>query len=202
MFERFSDRARKVVILAKNEAAERGDDQVRPEHMLYGLAAADGLAARALEGLGVDAAAVEQEIARSSPAGAPPAPPGLADTRPGDAEALAAIGIDLAEIKRRIEENFGPGALERVPLTPRGPLNWAGRTPLTDQSKLSLGLALKEAKALHHNYIGTEHLLLGLLRVAEQQPRGQLAAVTLPRLGLDPAVTRARVLAEIRQLQA
>ena len=44
-----------------------------------------------------------------------------------DAEALAAIGIDLDEIKRRIEESFGPGALERVPLTPRGPLNWTGR---------------------------------------------------------------------------
>jgi ATP-dependent Clp protease ATP-binding subunit ClpA len=202
MFERFTDRARKVVILAKNEAAERGDEQVRPEHMLYGLAAADGLAARALEGLGVDAAAVEREIARRVPAGTAAAEPGRPDTQPGDAEALAAIGIDLDEIKRRIEENFGPGALERVPLAPRGPLNWAGRTPLTDQSKQSLGLALREAKALHHNYIGTEHLLLGLLRAAERDPRGQLAAVTLPRLGLDPAVTRARVLDELRQLQA
>jgi ATP-dependent Clp protease ATP-binding subunit ClpA len=200
MFERFTDTARKVVILAKTEAAEQGDDQIRPEHMLYGLAAADGLAARALAGLGVDAAAVEREIARSGPGGSP-GPLGPEGTPAGDAEALAAIGIDLDEIKRRIEENFGPGALERVPLTSRGPLNWTGRVPMTDQSKLSLALAVKEARAMRHNYIGSEHLLLGLLRVAEQHPRGELAAATLPRLGLDPGDTRSRVLDELRQHQ-
>ena len=114
-----------------------------------------------------------------------------------DAEALAAIGIDLDEIKRRIEDSFGPGALERVPLTPKGPLNWTGRLPLNDQAKLTLALSLKEARALHHNYIGTEHLLLGLLRVAERHPRGEFAAATLPDLGLDPATARGRVLAEV-----
>jgi hypothetical protein len=171
--------------------------------MLYGLAAADGVAARALASLGVDAAAVERGLARAgSPAGASPAPPRPRDEQDGDAEALAAIGIDLDEIKRRIEESFGPGALERVPLTPRGPLNWTGRLPLTDQAKMSLALALKEARGLHHNYIGTEHVLLGLLRVAERYPHGDLAAVTLPGLGLDPASARVRVLDELRLLQA
>ena len=204
MFERFTDKARKVVILAKTKATDRGDDQIGPVHMLYGLAAADGVAARALAGLGVDAAAVERELgragsgrrarhrARCSPSGG----------QAGDAEALAAIGIDLDEIQRRIEESFGPGALERVPLTPRGPLNWTGRLPMNDQAKMSLALALKEARGLHHNYIGTEHLLLGLLRAAERNPRGDFAAVTLPALGLDPARVRARVLDELRQLQA
>jgi len=48
MFERFTDKARKVVFLAKGKATERGDDQIRPVHMLYGLAAADGVAARVL----------------------------------------------------------------------------------------------------------------------------------------------------------
>ena len=134
--------------------------------------------------------------------GPSPGPLHPAGEQAGDAEALAAIGIDLDEIRRRIEESFGPGALERVPLTPRGPLNWTGRLPLNDQAKMSLALALKEARALHHTYIGTEHLLLGLLRVAERNPRGDFAAVTLPALGLDPARVRARVLDELRQLQA
>jgi ATP-dependent Clp protease ATP-binding subunit ClpA len=202
MFERFTDKARKVVLLAKGKATERGDDQIRPVHMLYGLAAADGVAARVLAALGVDAAAVDRELGPVS--GAPPA--GVPD--PGDmaassdAEALAAIGIDLDEIKRRIEDSFGPGALERVPLTPRGPLNWTGRLPLAEGSKLTLALALREARALHHTYIGTEHVLLGLLRVAERQPHADFAAVTLRDLGLDPARVRTLVLDELRQLQA
>jgi ATP-dependent Clp protease ATP-binding subunit ClpA len=196
MFERFTDKARKVVSLALAKAKERGDDQIRPAHMLYGLAAADGVAARVLTALGVDAAAVDRELRR--PAG----PLGLPDEETaGDAEALAAIGIDLDEIKRKIEESFGPGALERAPLTPRGPLNWTGRLPLAQESKLTLALALKEAQALHHAYIGTEHVLLGLARVAERHPHGDFAAVTLPDLGLDPADVRTRVLDELRQLQ-
>ena len=71
MFERFTDKARKVVFLAKGKATERGDDQIRPVHMLYGLAAADGVAARVLAALGVDAAAVDRELGRAG--GAPPA---------------------------------------------------------------------------------------------------------------------------------
>jgi ATP-dependent Clp protease ATP-binding subunit ClpA len=202
MFERFTDKARKVVLLAKGKATERGDDQIRPVHLLYGLAAADGVAARVLAALGVDAGAVDRELGRAG--GPPPAGvPGPGDmAASGDAEALAAIGIDLDEIKRRIEDSFGPGALERVPLTPRGPLNWTGRLPLAEGSKLTLALALREARALHHTYIGTEHLLLGLLRVAERQPHADFAAVTLRDLGLDPARVRTLVLDELRQLQA
>ena len=203
MFERFTDKARKVVVAANAKATERGDDQIRPVHMLYGLAATDGVAARALTALGTDAAAVERELDRAG--GGTGASPGPLDPRDGaaagDAEALAAIGIDLDEIRRRIEESFGPGALERVPLTPRGPLNWTGRVPLNDQAKMALALSIKETRALHHNYIGTEHVLLGLLRVAERYPHGDFATVTLPDLGLDPAGLRARVLDELRQLQ-
>ena len=198
MFERFTDKARKVVILAKHKATEQGDAEIRPVHMLYGLAATDGVAARALTGLGVDAAAVERELGNGSPGDA--AGPG-AQPAGDDAAALAAIGIDLDEIKRKIEESFGPGALERVPLTRQGPLNWTGRLPLNDQAKLSLALSVKEARALHHNYLGTEHLLLGLLRAAERQPHGEFAAATLPGLGLDPATARDRVLAEVTEIQ-
>lgn len=200
MFERFTDQARKVVSLALAKAKEQGDDQIRLVHMLYGLAATDGVAARALTSLGVDAAAVEREIGRAS--GVPPGPAGSRDeATDGDAEALAAIGIDLDEIRRKIEDSFGPGALERVPLTPRGPVNWTGRLPLNDQAKLALALSIKQARALHHSYIGTEHVLLGVLRVAERYPHGDFAAVTLPDLDLDPASLRTRVLDELRQLQ-
>jgi ATP-dependent Clp protease ATP-binding subunit ClpA len=198
MFERFTDKARTVVIAAKTKAQERGDDQIRPAHMLYGLAASDGVAARALTALGVDAAAVERELGR---AGAARAGVALADEGDDDAEALAAIGIDLDEIKRRIEENFGPGALGRVPLTPKGPLNWTGgRLPLNEQAKLTLALSFREARAMHHTYIGTEHLLLGLIRVAERYPHGEFAAVMLPDLGLDPATAYDRALTEVLEI--
>src|SRR5580693_4102766 len=199
MFERFTDKARKVVTLALAKAKEQGDDQIRPEHMLYGVTATDGVAARALAALGVDTAAVERELGRASGASAGPLS-ARDEAADGDAEALAAIGIDLDEIKRRIEESFGPGALQRVPLTPGGPLNWTRKLPLNDQAKLSLTLSLREARALHHSYIGTEHVLLGLLRVAEQRPRGEFAAATLPGLGLDPATARDRVLTEVAQM--
>jgi ATP-dependent Clp protease ATP-binding subunit ClpA len=199
MFERFTDKARTVVIAAKAVARERGDDQIGLAHMLYGLVTTDGVATRALAALGVDEAAVERELRRTGTAGGAPAgPSGEGD---GDAEALAAIGIDLDEIKRKIEESFGPGALERVPLTPRGPLNWTGgRFPIGEQAKLSLALSIREARALHHNYIGTEHVLLGVLRAAERSPRGEFAAVTLPDLGLDLATAHERVLAEVLQI--
>ena len=194
MFERFTDKARKVVHLATAKATERGEDEIRPVHMLYGLAATDGVAARALTALGVDATAVDRELDRGGTSLGPLGP------RDEAAEALAAIGIDLDEIKRRIEESFGPGALERVPLTPAGPLNWTGKLPLNEASKLSLALSLREARALHHRYIGTEHVLLGLLRAAERQPHGEFAAATLPDLGLDPATARDRVLTEVTQI--
>ena len=197
MFERFTDKARTVVILARAKATER-DDQIRPVYMLYALASAEGVAARALASLGVDADSVEGLFDRTAPLRSPLE--GAATSE--DAEALAAIGIDLDEIKRRIEESFGPGALERVPLAHQGPLNWTGRMTLTRESKRSLAFALKEARALHHNYIGTEHLLLGLLSTAERNPRGDFTPDTLRELGIDPAQARQRVLDELRHASA
>ena len=164
MFERFTDKARNGMALARTRAADRGDTEIRPVHLLYGLAAADGVAARVLADLGVDAAAMERELARTGPGR--PGPGTGADG--GDAEALAAIGIDLDEVRRTVEETFGPGALERVPLTPKGPVPRAGRLRLDDLAKLALALSVKEARAMGHNYVGTEHLLLGLLRLTER----------------------------------
>jgi len=197
MFERFTDKARTVVILARAKATEHGD-QIRPVHMLYALASAEGVAARALASLGVDADSVERTLDRTVPLGNPLEGEATSE----DAEALAAIGIDLDEIKRRIEEGFGPGALARTGALAQGPLNWTGRMTLTRESKRSLAFALKEARALHHNYIGTEHLLLGLLSTAERNPRGEFTPDTLRELGIDPAQARQRVLDELRHASA
>ena len=66
MFERFTDKARTAVIAARAEAAERGD-QIRPVYLLHALASGDGVAARALAGLGVDAVAIERRLGRAAP---------------------------------------------------------------------------------------------------------------------------------------
>jgi hypothetical protein len=187
MFERFTDKARGTVFAARAKAAERGDGQIRPVYMLHGLITMDGVAARALASLGVDAAAIDRQIARSAPI-ANPLEAGEAN---GDAEALASIGIDLDEIRRKIEDNFGTGAMDRLPLT------MTGRITMTRESKQALALSLKEARALHHNYLGTEHLLLGLLALAERNPRGEFTLDSLRDLGLDSTETRERVLAEL-----
>jgi hypothetical protein len=197
MFERFTDQARTAVIAARAKAAERGD-QLRPVYLLYALTAGDGVAARTLAGLGVDATRVERELERAAPLGRPLGGPGV-EPDGDDAEALAAIGIDLGEIKRQIEENFGPDALERVPSAQPAPFSLSGRPTVTRESKQSLGLALREARALHHSYIGTEHLLLGLLTAADRNPRGDFTAATLRDLGIDPAQARQRVLEELGQ---
>jgi ATP-dependent Clp protease ATP-binding subunit ClpA len=193
MFERFTDSARATVILAKAKATERGD-QIRPVYMLQALASAEGVAARVLADLGLDVDAVERQLDRAAPV----LNPLEAEATSGDAEALATIGIDLDEIKRKVEESFGPGALSRGPLMHQGPVGWTGRMTLTQESKRSLGLALKEARSLRHNYIGTEHLLLGLLRTAERNYRGDFTPDTLRELGLDPAQVRQRILAALR----
>ncbi len=114
MFERFTDQARTVVILAKAKATERGD-QIRPVYLLHALASGEGVAARVLAGLGVDADSMEGLFDRTAPLRSPLE----GEATSGDVEALASIGIDLDEIKRKIEESFGPGALGRVPLLTR-----------------------------------------------------------------------------------
>ena len=68
---------------------------------------------------------------------------------------------------------------------------------MTRESKQALALSLKEARALHHDYLGTEHLLLGLLTLAERNPRGEFTLASLRDLGLDIRATRERVLAEL-----
>ena len=154
MFERFTDRARRVVVHARETARERGADTIRTEHLLLSLfAVPDNLAVTVLAAHHVTKADVEADIDRMRGAG----------STSSDSEALATLGIDLDQVRRQVEEAFGPGALDRT----RAAQNRDGREPgwirFDPPSKKALGLALREAIRLDHNYIGTEHLLLGLI---------------------------------------
>ena len=188
MFERFTDRARNVAVDAQAAARRLGHGYTGTEHILLGLLQGDGIAARVLGSLGITAAAVEREVL---------AEVGRGPLGQRDAEALGAIGIDLEEVRRRVEASFGPGALywrprrgcrrgRRVPLA-------AGHIPFSPRAKKVLELSLREALALKHNYIGTEHILLGVAREGEG-----LAMLILTRLGAGPQVIRARGLDALR----
>ena len=139
MFQRFTDRARRVVVLAQEEARLLCHNYVGTEHLLLGLLhEGDGVAARA----------------------------------------LASLGISLADVRGQVEEIIGHG---RIPVT--------GHIPFTPRTKKVLELSLRDALALGHHYIGTEHLLLALLREGQG-----VAAQVLTRLGADHALVRERVL--------
>ena len=116
MFERFTERARQVVVLAQEEARVNKVRYIGPEHILVGLLREDGgLAAKVLRHLGVEEKKLRDIVSKMSEGSDPP------------------------------EEVTG-----QIPMTPR--------------AKVSLELALREALGLGHNYIGTEHILLGLMR--------------------------------------
>ena len=186
MFERFTDAAREAVVLAQVEARSLRHGWIGTEHLLLGVARQPvGIGRRVLERLGMDADAIHGDVVRRIGEGGP------FDSR--DEDALRAIGIDLDEVRRRVEETFGPGALERSTQRTRGrracgPL-FDAHIPFTRRAKKSLELALREARALGHNYLGTEHLLLGLAREEEG-----LAATILRDFGVDRDRLRATVL--------
>jgi Clp amino terminal domain, pathogenicity island component/ATPase family associated with various cellular activities (AAA) len=139
MFERFTDRARRVVVLAQEEARMLNHDYIGTEHILVGLIhEGEGVAAKALESLGVSLEAVRQQV----------------------------------------EEIIGQG--ERAP---------SGHIPFTPRAKKVLELALREALQLGHNYIGTEHILLGLIHEGEG-----VAAQVLVKLGADLDRVRQQVI--------
>src|SRR6266498_255670 len=167
MFERFTDRARECVVQAQVEAGELRHGYIGTEHLLLGiLREGTGVGARVLNHLGIDVGKARAEVVALIGQGP-------LETDENDAEALRAIGIDVEEVRRRIEETFGPGALDRR-VRPRwrrlgrgrcAPIS--GHIPFTPRAKKALELSLREAVALGHNYIGTEHILLGLLREGE-----------------------------------
>jgi ATPases with chaperone activity, ATP-binding subunit len=152
MFERLTDKARRVVVGAQEQARERQADAIRTEHLLASLfTVPDNLAVVVLAGQGVSQADITSDI---------DALPGLG---PSDAEALATLGIDLDEVRRQVEEAFGPGALDRTRAAIGRGRRTGGNLPFDRATKKALELALREAVHLEHNHIGTEHLLLGML---------------------------------------
>ena len=157
-----------MVVLAQQDARERGDTTIDTGNLLRGfLAVPDTLGLMVLEGFSVTRADLEADLDARVAAPAD----GSADS--ADATALAALGIDLDEVRRRVEEAFGPGALDRA----RAPKRRfpGGHIPFAKEAKKVLELALREALMLKHNYIGTEHVLLGLLH-AEGAAHDVLAA--------------------------
>ena len=159
MFERFTSGARRVVELAQGEAQALRHGHIGTEHLLLGLLGEEhGIAARALRDAGVTAAAVRDDVQRllaDSPLSGP------------DADALRTIGIDVEHVRARVEESFGPGALDRALSggCRRGASRW--HIPFSARAKKVMELSLREALRLRHNYIGTEHILLAVLREGE-----------------------------------
>src|SRR4051812_37192276 len=139
VFERFTDRARRVVVLAQEEARLLNHNYIGTEHILLGLIhEGEGVAAKALESL----------------------------------------GISLEAVRAQVEEIIGHGGTAP-----------SGHIPFTPRAKKVLELSLREALQLGHNYIGTEHILLGLIREGEG-----VAAQVLVKLGADLSRVRQQVI--------
>ncbi|CAB5239387.1 unannotated protein [freshwater metagenome] len=139
MFERFTDRARRVVVLAQEEARMLNHNYIGTEHILLGLVhEGEGVAAKALDGM----------------------------------------GISIESVRAQVEEIIGQG--QQAP---------SGHIPFTPRAKKVLELSLREALQLGHNYIGTEHILLGLIREGEG-----VAAQVLVKLGADLNRVRQQVI--------
>src|SRR4051794_15788167 len=161
MFERFTDRARAVVVTAREEARGLGHPFVGTEHLLLGLLASEGVAGRVLRAAGVTDSEVRADITRR-----------VTPARPvtSDVDALGAIGIDVDAVRAQIERSFGPGALDRAPRRDRrrrrrsGCVTSFGEVRFGPRAKKVLELSLREALAAHDHHIGEEHLLLALLR--------------------------------------
>jgi ATP-dependent Clp protease ATP-binding subunit ClpA len=193
MFERFTDQARDVVIHAREEARRLGHDYIGTEHLLLALLdPSGGATAAVLADAGVDAAVVRDAVRRHL---AQPRTPLTAE----DAEVLKSIGIDLERVLGRLEETLGAGALtpstrRRRRLFRRRPPVRGGHVPFTARAKKVLELSLREALALRHGYIGSEHILLGLIR--EGQGLGTLALV---EQGVDLKALRAATLRALDQ---
>ncbi|WP_425954950.1 Clp protease N-terminal domain-containing protein [Xylanimonas sp. McL0601] len=177
MFERFSKEARAAVIEAQFVARSVPTRSIDSRHVLVALAEADGGPGRsALDAAGVDAAALAQTLRRDL-LGA-----GL------DAGALAAVGIDLDEVRRTTDATFGEGSFDRA--SARGQ-NDRKHIPFTPDAKKSLELALREAVRLGSAGIDSGHLLLGILRGGS--PAAKALQSALAQAGSDDAALRAAV---------
>jgi ATP-dependent Clp protease ATP-binding subunit ClpA len=181
MFERFTARARAVVVLAQQEAREVGAAHIEPEHLLSAmLRDPESRAVHVLNHLDATPDRMLAVLGRRRK--------GTAGLDESEVEALRSIGIDAEEVVRRIENELG------TPLPDAG--RWtAGHLPFAKEAKKVLELALREAIALGHKEIGTEHVLLGLVRDASGPVKAAFAdvGITLPaaRAAVIEALKRA-----------
>jgi ATP-dependent Clp protease ATP-binding subunit ClpA len=193
MFERFTDQARNVVVHAQEESRGLGHPYVGTEHILLALLdPSAGATATVLADAGLDASALRDAVQRNL---AQPRTPLTSE----DAEALKSIGIDLERVLDRLEATLGSGALASSPPPRRGLLrrrrrSVGGHIPFTARSKKVLELSLREAIALKSGHIGSEHLLLGLIREGDG-----LAALVLSQQGVDLKALRAATLRALDQ---
>ena len=175
MFDQFTELARRAVVASQDAALSLGHDFIGTEHILLGLAQTAGTASEVLREHGVELAQAREETVRIL------AESGVAATGGRAAkDALASIGIDVAEIQRRADDTFGPGAF-RFP-----------RPAYTPHAKKALELTVREAAALGHQHFDTEHMLLGLLAEGEG-----VAIKVLTALHVDPAALRQSVLKRV-----
>ncbi|GLX98935.1 Clp protease N-terminal domain-containing protein [Herbidospora sp. NBRC 101105] len=186
MFERFTDDARRVVTAAQVEARRLNHPRIGTEHLLLGmLQDPESLAARVLTGLDHGGAEARLRDILNQPAG-----------RRGhelDAELLSTIGIDLDAIREKVEEAFGPGALDREPVRDhRGHLRSGRHIPFGPRAKKTLELSLREAIALKHKAITDGHVLLGLIREGEG-----LAMQIITEAGISPTRVREALVQEL-----
>jgi ATP-dependent Clp protease ATP-binding subunit ClpA len=190
MFERFTRSAREAVVGARGQARELGHRHVGTEHLLLALLQPGATpASRILHDFGLTADGVRADITRL-----------LGESRlitDADVAALDAIGIDVRVIRARLEELLGPAALEpAVPPTRYGLFRRkVSAGPFTPRSKKVLELSLREALRLKHNWIGTEHILLGLLREGQG-----LAAQILAEARIDLTALRRATEDSLRQV--
>jgi ATP-dependent Clp protease ATP-binding subunit ClpA len=179
MLERFTKAAREVVERTQQIAIESRASQVRPEHLFAALLWDDGcLAVRVLNAQGGTTERLHAELDRRRARYVD----GLDDA---DAEALRSIGIDLEEVVRRMNDGDSEPSDRKRNRFSRVHIRFSR------PSKKVLELALREAVALHHNYIGTEHLLLGLVREGDVIVRDTLVAAGVDTTTLRQAVAEA-----------
>jgi ATP-dependent Clp protease ATP-binding subunit ClpA len=178
---RLTDEARHAFTCAQAEARRMRDSRVGTGHLLLGLLSdASGPSARALADLGMTTRVVERALART-------AIDPTAELGPADVDALRAIGIDLDEVRERVEASFGPGAL--TPSVPR-----RRRPRLTDRAKEVWSASVRETRRLGHGFLGSEHLLLGLNDI-----EAGAGAQILRHAGVSGSSVRIRVIEELRR---
>jgi ATP-dependent Clp protease ATP-binding subunit ClpA len=194
MFERFTGSARQVVVSARQEARRLRHPFIGAEHLLLALLDdRSGATAGLLRDAGVTRERALAELARLAPSEGGPDVLGE-----GDAAALRAIGIDLNAVRAKVEEIFGPDAFAHSPSARPAPRRGLLRRrprpggPFSGRAKKVLELSLREAIALHHNFIGSEHILLGLLRDG-----GGLAGAILAEAAVDVDALRRRIIAAL-----